>query len=61
MVGKYCVPGVNENGESLINLCCDWSLVLMNTWFNKRNIYKYIWVSEVNGVNALIDYIYIRL
>ena len=56
VTGKFGVPGLNENGEWLLNMCAERGLVVGNTWFNKRKIHKYTWVSGVDGRNALIDY-----
>ena len=41
VVGKYGVPGVNENGERLAEVCSERRLSIGNTWFQKRLIQKY--------------------
>ena len=35
VVGKYGVPGVNENGEILVEVCSERRLSIGNTWFQK--------------------------
>ena len=41
VVGKYGVPGVNENDERLVEVCSEKRLSIGNTWFEKRLIQKY--------------------
>ena len=48
MVGKYGVPGVNENGERLVEVCRERRLSIGNTCFQKRLIQKYARKAE-NG------------
>ena len=57
VIGEFGVPGVNENGEKLVDLCIERELVIGNTWFKKRDIHKYTWESGVDGQRALMDYV----
>lgn len=60
VVGKYGVPGINENGERLIRLCMERELVVGNTWYEKKLKHKYTWVRQENGRvvdRALMDYV----
>ena len=41
-------------------MCVQREMLIGNTWFNKREIHKYTWVSGVNGERALLDYVCIR-
>ena len=41
VIGKYGVPGVNENGERLIEVCAERRLIIGNTRFQKKLIKKY--------------------
>jgi len=59
IVGKWGVPGVNENGECLVDLCSERGLFLSNTFFEHKMIHRYTW-RRVNGNEeqvSLIDYI----
>ena len=56
-VGKYGVPGVNENGERLVEVCCKRRLSIGNTWFEKRLIQKYTREGENGQERSLIDYV----
>ena len=39
VVGKYGLDERNEAGEELIQFCALNQLTVMNTWFQKKNIY----------------------
>ena len=60
VIGKYGVPGVNENGESLIEMCNERSMIVGNTYFEKKLIYKYTWERENGGERSLIDYVLVE-
>ena len=57
VVGKYGVPGVNENGEKLLEVCSERRLSTGNTWFQKRLIQKYTREGENGQERSLIDYV----
>ena len=62
VVGRYGVPGRNESGESLIELCVERELTIANTCFRKKNIHKYTWQRQDHGrvvAKALMDYVVI--
>ena len=43
VIGKHRVTGLNENGRYLLQLCCSNGLLLMNTFFQHREVHKYTW------------------
>ena len=49
VVGKYGVPGENESGERLLNMCVEQELVIGNSFFKKKEINKYTWIRVANG------------
>ena len=54
VVGKCGVPGWNENGEWLVEVCAETGLFLANTFFQHKIIHRYTWRrAEQKG---LIDY-----
>ena len=61
ITGKYGVPGVNENGERLVELCAERGLIVGNTWFKKRENQKYTWIGDGdrNGQKGMIDLVLI--
>ena len=59
VIGKFGVPGVNESGMRLVELCMERELLIGNTCFKKRMIHKYTWERVGNGRlidRALMDY-----
>merc|ERR1711915_612287 len=62
VVGKYGVPGENESGERLLDMCLEQELVIGNSFFRKKGVNKYMWVRVANGrvvERALMDYVLI--
>ena len=62
VLGRYGVPGVNESGERLLDMCVEKELAVGNSFFRKRNVNKYTWMRVVGGrvvERALMDYILI--
>jgi len=57
VVGKFGVPGINENGECLVEMCAERGLICGNTWFQKKMIHKYTWEREHGDERSLIDYV----
>ena len=54
------VPGRNEIGKRLLDMCAEQELVLGNSLFKKKDVYKYMWLRMVEDrvVNrALMDYV----
>ena len=62
VVGKYGVPGVNESGERLLDMCVEQELVIGNSCFKKKWMNKFTWIRVANGrviERALMDYVLI--
>ena len=60
VVGKFGVSGVNENGRKLIEMCTEKKLGLGNTFFEKKDIHKFTWVSGVDDRKGLLDFIVVQ-
>lgn len=63
VVGCYGVPGRNESGSRLLELCMELDMVIGNSRFKKKDIYKYTWVRVSDGQvvdRALMDYMIVR-
>ena len=43
VIKKQEVTGLNENGRCLLQLYCSNGLLIMNTFFWHRVVYKYVW------------------
>ena len=62
VAGKYGVPGENESGERLLDMCVEQELVIGNSFFKKKGINKYTWIRVANRKvieRALMDYVLI--
>ena len=57
VLGRYGVPGMNENGERLVEVCTERRLIVGNTWFQKKLIAKYTREGENGQERSLIDYV----
>ena len=59
VTGKYGVPGVNENGERLVEMCAERRMIIgnTNTWFQKRLFQKYTREGEDGQERSMIDYV----
>ena len=54
------MPGRNDSGERMIGMCVEREVVIGNTYFEKKEIYKYTWVRQESGRvvdRALMDYV----
>ena len=49
IVGRHGMPGRNESGERLLEMCAEQELVVGNSWFNKNDVYKYTWLRMAEG------------
>ena len=57
---RHEVPGRNESGERVLEMCTEQELVVGNSWFKKNDVYKYTWVRMVERRvvdKALMDYV----
>ena len=57
VTGKYRVPGVNENGGRLVEMCAERRMIIGNTWFQKRLFQEYTREGEDGQERSLIDYV----
>ena len=58
--GQHGVGKTNEAGTSLITFCALNGLTVMNAWFEKKDMYKYIWQHPGSKKWHCIDYILMR-
>ena len=49
IVGRHGVPGRNESGERLLEVCAEQELVMGKSWFKKNYVYKYTWLGMAEG------------
>ncbi|XP_044745075.1 craniofacial development protein 2-like [Coccinella septempunctata] len=60
VVGIHGEEVLNNNGERLINICEEYELKIMNTFFAHKNIHKYTWYQHTRGLKSIIDYLIIK-
>ena len=54
------MPGRNESGERLLEMCTQQELVVGNSLFKKSDVYKYTWLRMAEGRvvdKALMDHV----
>ncbi len=55
---QWGIPGKNENGEWLVDVCAERGLFLTNTFFQHKNIHRYTWRRGNDyQQKGLIDYV----
>ena len=60
IVGQHGVPGRNDSGKRLLEMCAEQELVVGNSWFKKKIVYKYTSLRMAEGRvvdRALMDYV----
>ncbi len=58
VVGKWGIPGKNENGEWLVDVCAERRLFLTNTFIQHKIIHRYTWRRGNDcEQKGLIDYV----
>ena len=60
IVEQHGAPGRNESGEQVLEMCAEQELVVGNSWFKKKDAYKYTWLRIAEGKvvdRALMDYV----
>lgn len=57
VMGVFGMPGMNNNGRRLIDICNERGLCLCNSHFKHKDVHKYTWVCEsvVRNGRSLID------
>ena len=60
IVGRHDVPGRNESGEQLLEMCAEQESLVGNSWFKKNDMYKYTLLRMAEGSvidKALMNYV----
>ncbi|KAG8235478.1 hypothetical protein J437_LFUL011870 [Ladona fulva] len=60
IAGPHGEETVNRNGEKLIDVCMEYKLQIMDTYFAHKNIHKYTWHEEARNRKSIIDYYIVR-
>lgn len=57
VIGRHGDAHLNHNGEHLLDFCSGNGLLIMNSWFQHRDIHKYTWYRDVLNQKSIIDFI----
>ena len=62
IIGKHGVPGVNDNGERVVDFCAEKEFCIGNTYFEHKNIHKYTRIGKARDreVRSMIDLILVK-
>jgi len=55
VIGRHGDADVNDIGSLLLQLCCNNTLYIMNTFFQHRDVHKYTWCRDSLSQLSLID------
>ena len=56
VIGRQGEETLNRNGHRLLGLCATNNLVILNTFFQHKEIHKFTWESRGRGLRSIIDY-----
>lgn len=59
-LGRFGLGTQNENGTRLLELCTSHDLLLLGSWFQRKNIHRWSWYSNTGQTCKEIDHIAIR-
>lgn len=60
VVGRHGIGKINANGQRLLSLCSQHKLVITNTIFKTKEIYKGTWKHPRSGKWHMLDYVIVR-
>ena len=60
VIGKHGLDERNEVGEEFLQFCALNQLTVMNTWFQKKNIYYGTWIHQATKLSHMIDLVVMR-
>ena len=60
VIGRHGEETKNRNGPRLLSACAANELVILNTFFQHKDIHKYTWESRGRGLRTIIDYFVVR-
>ena len=60
VIDRHGKAAMNGNGQKLLRLCAMNELVVLNTFYQHRDIHKFTWESKGRGFRSVIDYFITR-
>ena len=60
VIGPVSPDNTNDNGDRLLQMCATHGLAITNTWFQRKRIHQYTWLSNDGRTKKMIDHIMIN-
>ena len=60
VIDRHGEAAMNGNGQRLLRLCAMNELVVLNTFYQHKDIHKFTWESKGRGLKSVIDYFIMR-
>ena len=60
VIGPVSPDNTNDNGDRLVQMCATHGLAIANTWFPRKRIHQYTWLSNDGRTKKMIDHIMIN-
>ena len=60
VIGRQGEETLNGNGHRLLDLCAVNELVILNTFYQHKEIHKFTWESKGRGLRSIIEYFIVR-
>ena len=60
VIGPVSPDNTNDNGDRMLQMCATHGLTISNTWFQRKRIHQYTWLSNDGFTKKMIDHILIN-
>ena len=60
VIGPVSPDSTNDSGDRLLQMCAIHDLAITNTWFQRKHIHQYTWLSNDGRTKKMIDHILIN-
>ena len=60
VIGPVSPDNTNDNGDRLLKMCATDGLAITNTWFQRKRIHQFTWLSNDGRTKKMIDIIMIN-
>ena len=60
VIGRHGEETKTRSGQRLLSVCAANELMILNTFFQHKDIHKYTWESRRRGLRSIIDYFVVK-